>query len=270
MLHYKSSHENSKGYEEVFGKTQHLNFLRFGILYLDRDYSTYEDKLDQEEAAIVPLNGTISVKVDSSDTEEIGGRDSVFSAPADLAYVPTHSKYSVKLSEKSSSSKILVCRTVSERHFSPFVIHGKDVEVVRRGKNQWNRTVRNIVADNADGRVDRLVLGETINDPGQWSGYPPHRHAEDRPPDELPFEEIYYYELSPKDGFGIQVHYSSKYAEDRGYIVKSGDAFAIPDGYHPVVGAGGYSLYYLWFMAGSKGRNLKPFMDPGYREVESR
>ncbi len=270
MLHYKSTHENKTGYEEVFGNAQHLNYLRFGILYLDRNCNSYEGKLDEEEAAIVPLNGTVSVNVDSGDAEEIGGRDSVFSAPADLAYVSTHSKYSVKLSEKSSSSKILVCRTVSERHFPPFVIHGKDVDVVRRGKNQWNRTVRNILVDNADGRVDRLILGETVNDPGQWSGYPPHRHAEDRPPDELPFEEVYYYELSPKEGFGIQVHYSSKYAEDRGYIVKSGDAFAIPDGYHPIVGAGGYSLYYLWFMAGPKGRKLKPFMDPVYREVESR
>ncbi len=269
MLHYKGSYENIKGYKEIFGRAQHLNFLRLGILYLDRDYNIYEDKLSGEEAAIVPLYGTISVKIEANYTAEIGGRDSVFSSPADLVYVPTYSKYSVKLSDKSSASKIVVCRTVSESHFSPFVIHGKDVEVIRRGKNQWNRTIRNIMVDNVDGQVDRLILGETINDPGQWSGYPPHRHAEDRSPYELPSEEVYYYELFPEEGFGIQVHYSSNFAEDRGYIVKSGDAFAIPDGYHPVVAAGGYSLYYLWCMAGSKGRKLTPFIDPRYRKVES-
>ncbi len=270
MLLYKGSRENFTGYKEIFGTPQHLNFLTLSILYLDRSYNNYEGKLNGEEAAIIPLFGTISVKINSNYTAEVGKRDSVFSFPADVVYVPTFSKYSVRLSEKSSASKILICKAVSEKHFSPFVIYGEDAEVIRRGKNQWNRTIRNIMVDNVDGKVDRLILGETINDPGQWSGYPPHRHAENRPPDELPFEEIYYYEFSPKEGFGIQVHYSSNFAEDRGYIIESGDAFAIPDGYHPVVAAGGYSLYYLWCMAGSHGRRLMPFIDPRYKDVESR
>ena len=66
----------------------------------------------------------------------------------------------------------------------------------------------------------------------------------------------------------MQVHYKSKYEEDRGYLIRSGDAFAIPDGYHPVVVAGGYRMYYLWFMAGPSGRKLKPYIDPEFSWVE--
>ena len=44
-------------------------------------------------------------------------------------------------------------------------------------------------------------------------------------------------------------------------IVRDGDVIVIPSGYHPVVAAPGYALYYLWVMAG-EGRALAPYLDP--------
>ncbi|MEM3844642.1 MAG: 5-deoxy-glucuronate isomerase [Candidatus Parvarchaeota archaeon] len=268
MLHYKNESDLKIGYREVIGKGQQMNFLRLSILQLNEDFREYSGQTGEEECAIVPLYGNVKVTCGSNEVGVVGGRDSVFSKPADLAYIPTHSRYSVAISDNSQSAKLLVCRTVAERHFDPFIVRGSEAEVVQRGRGQWTRIVRNILVDKYEGKVDRLILGETINSPGQWSGYPPHRHVYDNPPYELPFEEIYYYEFQPKDGFGVQVHYGSKYGEDRGYLIRSGDAFAIPDGYHPVVAAGGYSLYYLWFMAGPKGRKLLPYLDPDHTAVE--
>ena len=43
--------------------------------------------------------------------------------------------------------------------------------------------------------------------------------------------------------------------------VRDGDVAVIASGYHPVVAAPGYSLYYLWVMAGN-GRAMAPFLEP--------
>ncbi len=42
---------------------------------------------------------------------------------------------------------------------------------------------------------------------------------------------------------------------------------SIPSGYHPVVAAPGYSLYYLWVMAGD-GRQMAPYLDPAHAWVQ--
>ena len=43
-----------------------------------------------------------------------------------------------------------------------------------------------------EGKVDRIVLGETYSMPGQWSSYPSHKHDTDN----LPFEVKYGRNLS--------------------------------------------------------------------------
>lgn len=268
MFQY-TNNEKKTGYEDIFGKEQHLNFLRLSILRLNVNFKEYIGDTGDEEIAVVPMNGEITVWADSEGLGTIGRRADVFSESAELIYLPTRTKYTIRINEHIKSSKVLLCRTKAERHFSPFVLKKGDYETVQRGQGQWNRTVRNILVENVEGRVDHLILGETINNTGQWSGYPPHRHVKDNYPEELPFEEIYFYDFDPKGGFGIQALYGSQYTEDRGYIIRSGDAFAIPDGFHPIVGAGGYRVYYLWFMAGPKGRRLAPYVDPAYANVES-
>jgi len=35
--------------------------------------------------------------------------------------------------------------------------------------------------------------------------------------------------------------------------------------FFPVIDAGGYEVYYLWFMAGDSGRKLQPYEDPDHR-----
>ena len=112
----------------------------------------------------------------------------------------------------------------------------------------------------------RLVLGETINPPGNWSSAPPHKHDADDPPNEAELEEIYFFKVEPRQGFGIQRLYNKR-DFDVAYTLKDGDAVAIPEGYHPVVAGPGYRLYYLWFLAG-RGRRLHPRTDPDHAWVE--
>ena len=39
----------------------------------------------------------------------------------------------------------------------------------------------------------RLLLGDPINPPGNWSSDPPHKHDRQRPPEEVRLQEVYFY-----------------------------------------------------------------------------
>jgi 5-deoxy-glucuronate isomerase len=111
----------------------------------------------------------------------------------------------------------------------------------------------------------RLLLGETINPPGNWSFYPPHKHDTQAPPREVKLEEVYYFHIDPPEGFGVQIRYGGG---EECFTVRRGDTAAIKAGYHPVVAAPGYRLYYLWVMAG-EGRQMIPHLDPRYAWVQT-
>ena len=115
----------------------------------------------------------------------------------------------------------------------------------------------------------RLLLGETINPPGNWSSYPPHRHDRHNPPDEVDLEEVYLFRVNPAGGFGIQIRYEldGDRAEES-FLVRDDDVAVIRSGFHPVAAASGYELYYLWVMAG-EGRVMMPHLDPAHAWVQN-
>jgi 5-deoxy-glucuronate isomerase len=112
-----------------------------------------------------------------------------------------------------------------------------------------------------------LIVGETINPPGNWSSSPPHKHDVDDLPMESKLEEVYFYKLKPQQGFGLQRIYSDDGDLDEAYVIRDGDTVAFPRGYHPVVAAPGYQLYYLWVLAGEK-RIMCPNDDPDHAWVK--
>jgi 5-deoxy-glucuronate isomerase len=112
----------------------------------------------------------------------------------------------------------------------------------------------------------RLLLGETINPPGNWSSYPPHRHDRHDPPREVNLEEVYLFKVDPPGGFGVQLRYDLGGAEEA-FVVRDDDIAVIRAGFHPVAAASGYALYYLWVMAGD-GRVMVPYLDPAHAWVQ--
>lgn len=132
------------------------------------------------------------------------------------------------------------------------------VEVNARGKGNYSREVHNVFV--TDAHAKRLMVGETFNPPGNWSSYPPHKH--DGKDGEPVLEEVYYYRISPPQGFGQQLMYTND-GECTTHTIRDGDAVLLPYGYHPVSAPPGYKLYYLWAMAGVE-RRLALHEDPAH------
>lgn len=129
------------------------------------------------------------------------------------------------------------------------------------GEGTYERRVRTIIGEEFP--AQRLLVGETINQAGKWSSYPPHRHEKDAPPDEARLEEVYYYRLEKPNGFGIQRIYTDDRRIDETYTVRDGDLCVMPRGYHPVSAAPKSRLYYFWALAG-KNRKMQVRVDPDF------
>ncbi len=223
------------------------------------DGEALELNRDTEIAAVV-LSGVVDV----DGLGRAGGRKSVFDGPGHTVYAPPG--HALRFRATGGPAQIVIASaplgdgTPGEAR----IIGPDDQEVAERGEGNWSRTVRTILGPGDD--AGRLLLGETINPPGNWSSYPPHKHDTHEPPREVRLEEAYLFKLQPENGFGVQIRYDGDGEEC--FTVRDGDVAAIPAGYHPVVAAPGYSLCYLWVMAG-EGRQMIPYLDPQHAWVQT-
>lgn len=258
------------GYRQVVPLAKKpLEYLGFGLARLAAGDSWKFDT-GRAEWAVVILSG--AVRAFGADGEltrgPLGSRKDVFSGKASALYLPPHFKGRI---EAATDAEVAVCQSLANtltgrpgEPVAPAIITPDDVRTKTVGAHNWQRTVHDVV----DQRLPaaRLLVGETINQPGGWSSYPPHRHDEDRPPLEVNLEEIYFFQVSPPQGFGFQRIYTDDRSLDESYAVENGDTVILPRGYHPVAAAPGYQVYYLWLMAGT-GRVMCPFDDPQHAWV---
>ena len=146
------------------------------------------------------------------------------------------------------------------------MIRPEDTRHIELGRDNWTRTSEIILDETFDS--EHFYIGEGMIPSGNWSGYPPHRHDVNDPPRELDMEETYFYLFDPPQGFGFQAVYQPDGSVNEAYRVQPYDTVAIAKGYHPLVGGPGYSMYYLWTMAGATGRGLVSSMDPAHAWVK--
>jgi len=218
---------------------------------------------DRGERCAVVLEGVVEATAGGIPLGAVGGRGDVFDGVGEAVYVPPD----LELGLAASAPAVVALAAAPLDGRAPGrtrVIRGADQRVAEAGKENWARTIRTILGPGDD--AGRLIVGETISPSGNWSSYPPHKHDRQAPPEEVALEEVYFYRLRPKDGFGVQIIYGDD--QDRALLVRDGDVVAIPSGYHPVVAAPGYELYYLWVMAGA-GRELAPYFDPRHAWVQT-
>jgi 5-deoxy-glucuronate isomerase len=231
------------------------------LSFLNRKLITGEqfagDTRDRELGLVV-LGGRCSVASSRGEWKGIGRRPNVFSGMPYALYLPVSTAFTVTA---DTDCDVAFCYCRAEQRHSPALITPSDIEVEIRGAGNATRQINKIIRPEFP--AHRLLIVEVYTPSGNWSSYPPHKHDVHAPPGEVDLEEIYYYRVDRPEGYAIQKVYTRDRRIDQTLTVRDGEMVLVPEGYHPVVAAHGYNVYYLNALAGSA-RSMAASDDPDY------
>ena len=185
-----------------------------------------------EEIAVLLLSGKITFEW--TEKSETVSRESVFTEGPYAVHVCSDSEITVKA---ESDSEILVQCTKNDALFDGKLYRPEDApwgySCVGKFGNVAKRRVNTII-DKEIAPYSNMVLGEVLNDRGNWSGYLPHRH---------PQPECYYFKFDRPEGFG------ASFVGDEVFKSVDNSFSAIPGGaLHPQSVAPGFQMYTCWMI----------------------
>ena len=216
--------------------------LHYGRIILDKGAEPVRFGNGGHETGLICLNGQAEV-VAAGSMFSLGLYDSL--------YVPRDSQIEVKTSREACD--LAEISAPVERsyplQFIPYAGVKADPGLhFKTGATSFERTVNVLIGKNVE--AGRILAGVTFSQPGNWTSWPPHEHAE-------MLEEAYVYIAMPSPAWGMQFVYTDPKAPELAQVVREGDCVVMPAGYHPNVAAPGGSINFLWIMA-------------AHREVEDR
>ena len=237
-----------------------FEYLTMRIRKLRRD-EKFSSETGASELGVVVLGGRCSVESSAGSWSDFGSRVNVFAGMPTALYLPIQTEFTL-LAE--TDCEIALCFSRAEEKFPARLIMPDEVEVEIRGGANATRQINHILKPEFP--AQRLLLVEVYTPSGNWSSYPPHKHDVHSPPAEVDLEELYYYKIDRPEGYAIQRVYTPDGGIDQTLTVRDGELVLIPEGYHPVVAAHGYNVYYLNALAGSA-RSMAASDDPAYAWV---
>lgn len=204
---------------------------------------------DKEETAVLLLMGDITYEW--AGNSHRADRKDVFTEGPWCLHVCSGAALNVR-AEKDS--EILVQCTKNEKEFPPRLYSPKDApwgySNVGKFGNVAKRRV-NTIFDYDIAPMSNMVLGEVLNDRGNWSGYLPHSH---------PQPETYFFKFDRPEGFG------ASFVGEQVYKSVNNSFSAIPGGeLHPQSAAPGFQLYTCWMIRHLEGN---PWLQTDRREDE--
>jgi 5-deoxy-glucuronate isomerase len=225
-----------------------------------RDYSA---AIDEQELAIVVLGGVCSVQSSRGEWRSVGKRADVFDGLPYAVYLPIHTKFTVTA---ETNCDLAFCYSKAEEEHPAQLVMPSDIRIEIRGGGNATRQIHDIIPPSFP--AHRLIVVEVFTPAGNWSSYPPHKHDVHNPPGEVDLEEIYYYRIQRPEGYAVQKLYTPDRRVDETLTVRDRELVLVKEGYHPVVAAHGYNVYYLNALAGSA-RSLAASDDPEYAWVRA-
>ena len=256
--------ELKQGYNKVFDRGEHnMALTAFGVIQLAAG-SSYRASTGECEVALVLLGGRCAVRGEAFDFAEVGARRNVFDGRPHTVYLPRRTAY--EIAAVTDADIAYNASPATRDTAKPCVITPEMTRELTLGRDNFTRKATIMIDETFDS--EHFYIGEGMIPSGNWSGYPPHRHDVDNPPEEIDMEETYFYRFNPPQGFGIQKVYTSDGRIDETATVRNNDTVAIAEGYHPLCGAPGYEMYSLWTMAGRDNRGLISAKDPQHGWVK--
>lgn len=225
------------------------NLLDFSLLRLAPG-ETHQGESAGREILAVLLGGKATFDINGSRFENVGGRPNVFAGKPHSVYIPAGASFTITA---NSAVEIGLTSAPSDLQTAPYVIEPAQVATGVWGAANFSRNYHQILtlASQPELPARRLIVGETYTPSGNWSTYPPHKHQQDDLPRQAYHEEMYYFRVSPNDGFGICRYYNED-GEEENFTIKDNSIHMMSKGYHTVVSAPGYTTYYIWFLAGTQ------------------
>jgi 5-deoxy-glucuronate isomerase len=204
-------------------------------------------ELGEDEAAVVPLAvDALAAEVDG-DAFELRGRASVFERVPDYLYAP---RDSTLVLSAAAGGEVAVATSPARRRRAPRLLRGEDVAVEVRGAGRATRQVTNFLTPEVDA-PDRLLCCEVLTPAGNWSSHPPHKHDDASNGIEAELEEIYYFRIDGRGGFGFHRTYDLDEGWDVSVRVGTDDTFLVPRGFHgPCAATPEHAMWYLNVLAG--------------------
>ena len=185
-----------------------------------------------EETAMLLLSGKVTYQW--QEEQQTVSRKDVFTEGPWALHICTGKEAAVTAEE---DSEILMQCTRNEKTFASRLYAPEDApwgySCLGKFGNVAKRRV-NTIFDHDICPESNMVLGEVLNDRGNWSGYLPHRH---------PQPETYFFKFDRPEGFG------ASFVGDQVFKSVNNSFSAIPGGeLHPQVTAPGFQMYTCWMI----------------------
>jgi 5-deoxy-glucuronate isomerase len=218
-------------------------YLSYGRIRLDAEVPEASFDAGEEEVGLVCLRGSAGVAVDGQPFT-VGRYDAMY-IPRD-SHVTVATASAVDLAELRAP----VAARYPLRHVPYAEVLADPGLHFKAGGPACSRTLNMLLAKNV--QAGRLMAGVTWSEPGNWTSWPPHEHAELA-------EELYVYYDMPPEAFGIQLVYTDALEPERLEMVRDGDVVVMPKGFHPNVAIPGHAISFLWVMAADREREDRKF-----------
>ncbi|HLY28464.1 MAG TPA: 5-deoxy-glucuronate isomerase [Aggregatilineales bacterium] len=268
----KSQDRGSSGvFARVYADVVGWDLLNMAALRLHKG-ERYSGEVGEHEQVTVILGGRCNIRTSVGDYLELGRRANVFEGMPWALYLPRRATFEIHA--LTEPLEVASCWVPTDQDHQPCLVTPKDCPIEIRGGANATRQINSIIPPGFN--CHRLVCVEVYTPSGNWSSYPPHKHDVHRIDDagkvlEADLDEIYFYKIDNRDngnGFAYQRVYTSDGGLDELMLARNHDVVLVPEGYHPVVGAQGYTTYYLNFLAGSA-QSLANSDDPALAWVKS-
>jgi 5-deoxy-glucuronate isomerase len=243
------------------------DYLNMSAVRLNKG-ERFGDKTRDCENAIVILGGVGNIHTSDGDFNEVGRRPNVFSGMPYALYLSRHKEFEIEA--LTDSFEFASCWVPTDEDHPTALLTPQMSAIEIRGGANATRQINGIIPPGFD--CQRIVCVEVYTPSGNWSSYPPHKHDVHREDGngqvlEADLEEIYFYKIDNPGGYAYQRVYNESGSIDGLMMARNHDAVLVPEGYHPVVSAHGYTTYYLNFLAGSA-QSLANSDDPNYSWVK--
>ncbi|HVS82013.1 MAG TPA: 5-deoxy-glucuronate isomerase [Pyrinomonadaceae bacterium] len=238
-----------------------MKHLVYGRIILDQAKPSEAFSTGSLETGLICLSGECTIKA-AGETNRIAQYDSI--------YLPRDTEVEITT---ESSVDLVECSAEVEKKYPLQVVRYADVEKdsslkFKTGGPSTTRTVNITLGKNVE--AGRILAGFTTSEPGHWTSWPPHEHAEI-------LEELYVYYDMPAPAFGVQFVYTNPDEPEFIGVVRDGDAVIMPKGFHPNVSVPGHPINFVWMMAAHRETedrqfgvvNVQPGFDQGGSGLEA-